>query len=84
MSTYFPSIDATDMQEAALTVFDENISEDMAQDVLDNYIDTTSITAQSGCTREDENTAIQSGLVQQLSANQEEIKKYIDELFNDW
>ena len=81
MATYFPNIDISDVQTAICSVMSDNVDEEMAQSILDNFVDTTQITAVSGCTPAEEAAAIQAGLEKQIGYNTPEINDHIEEMY---
>lgn len=81
MNTYIAPIDTDDVQTAVAAVMDDSISEDIAQSVLDNFIEPCSILAPSGCTGEEESQAVQEGLRAQIADNKAEISDYIDSFY---
>jgi hypothetical protein len=79
--TYIAPVEDTDVQDALRDVLDQSVSEEIAQSVLDNYIEPTSITAPRGCTGDEEAHHVKQGLIAQLTPNKEEISDYIDDLY---
>lgn len=81
--TYIAPVEDTDVQDALRDVLDQSVSEEIAQSVLDNYIEPTSITAPCGCTGDEEARHVKQGLIAQMMPNKDEIGAYIDELYAD-
>lgn len=79
--TYIAPVEDTDVQDAISDVTGESVNEDVAQSVLDNYIEPTSITAPRGCTGDEEAYHVKQGLIAQLTPNKAEISAYIDDLY---
>jgi len=76
---YFISVEADDMQDAISTELGLNIDEDLAQEVLDNFIDTTQITAESGCSAPEECLSMMLALMKQIGEHKTQIIQYINE-----
>nr|WP_282764573.1 hypothetical protein [Alteromonas macleodii] len=51
----------------------------MAQEVLDNFIDITKVTAESGCSAPEECLRMMLALMKQIGEHKDEIIQYIDE-----
>ena len=79
--TYIAPVEDTDVQDALRDVLDQSVSEEIAQSVLDNYIEPTSITAPRGCTGVEEAHHVKRGLIKQLTPSKAEISAYIDDLY---
>ncbi len=79
--TYIAPVEETDVQDAISNVLGQSVSEDIAQSVLDNYVEPTSITAPRGCTGDEEAHHVKQGLIVQLTPNKAEISAYIDDLY---
>ena len=79
--TYIAPIEETDVQDAISNVLSQSVSEDIAQSVMDNYVEPTSITAPSGCTGDEEAHHVKRGLIAQITPNKAEISAYIDDLY---
>ena len=79
--TYIAPVDETDVQDAISNVLGQSVSEDIAQSVLNNYVEPTSITAPRGCTGVEEAHHVKRGLIKQLTPSKAEISAYIDDLY---
>ena len=76
---YFISVEADDMQDAISTELGLNVEEDLAQEVLDNFIDTSEVTAESGCSAEEECLSMMLALMKQIGEHKTQIIQYINE-----
>jgi|TARA_Y100001936_G_scaffold242713_1_gene280467 phage host-nuclease inhibitor protein Gam len=77
MTHYIATVEADDVQDAIHTVFDQSVSEELAQEVLDYYVQTDEIMAPSGCTSKEHEEVVQKALVEQLSKHKDEITTLI-------
>lgn len=81
MNTYIASVDSSDMQAAILEVLGDNVTEELAESVMDSFIEPTSIIAVSGCTPEEELKCVKAGLVNQLTPQKDDVSAYLNELY---
>ncbi len=79
MTQYIVPVDADEVQDAIHTVLDQSVSEDVAQEVLDCFVQTEEITAPSGSTAEEVREITKKALVEQISKH----KADIDDLISD-
>tara|TARA_B100000749_G_C18426707_1_gene466039 strand:+ start:1114 stop:1383 length:270 start_codon:yes stop_codon:yes gene_type:complete len=82
MATFTPSIDTLYTQTAVHSVLRDYIDEATAQQVLDKFIDTSKISANVGCNKDELVTAIHSGLVKQIEEQATQISEYILENYH--
>lgn len=78
-NTYIVSVEADDMQDAISTELGVNVEEELAQEVLDNFIDTTEVTAESGCSAQEECLSMMLALMKQIGEHKDQITQYINE-----
>lgn len=78
-NTYIVSVEADDMQDAISTELGINVEEELAQEVLDNFIDTTEVTAESGCSAQEECLSMMLALMKQIGEHKDQITRYINE-----
>ncbi len=78
-NTYFIPIEADDMQDAISTELGINVEEELAQEVLDYFIDTSEVTAESGCSAQEECLSMMLALMKQIGEHKDQLNQYINE-----
>lgn len=78
-STYFIDVESGDMQDAISTELGVSVDEAIAQNVLGNFIDSTKVVAERGCSAQEECLSMMLSLMQQIGDNKDEILQFIDE-----
>jgi len=82
-NTYIATVDSADVQDAICAVMGDNVSDDIAQAVLDNYIEPTDVLAPVGASPTEYTASVQQALTAQIAANKEEISQFIDDMIDE-
>lgn len=78
-NTYIIPVDEGDMQDAISTELGVSVDADIAQEVLDSFIEPTDVTAPIGCCAQEESLSMMLALMKQIGEHKGQIIQFIDE-----